>query len=261
MNVPRPVPRLIVLVVAAALPAAAAAQAEKHTQSTLESRMVVSLRVNAEDLQRRLPAPWQVQPAASGPTKDANLNVSFIERALDLDAEGKPTAHPSYRVIALGVPARNPQTNESGPMLVRLYHTSPDHVPGFYKVAELVEITRELKIAGRNLELGAASDQWSMKDERGNTVDLQVTYQRGVPSRVKLEARPRSGLDPSIWRLYRVEQANDVLKSMASGVDRTTALRFQAKLAEFASLFDGSEQVLAVTSVPWYTRQTFVPAM
>ena len=249
----------VLLLVAALAAAAPARGGEKHVQSTLDSRIVLAFKANAAEVQRWLPAPWEVAPVASGASKDANLTLTFVDRLLDQDAEGKPALIASYRVVALGIPARNPQTGESGPVLVRLYNTNPDAVPGFYKTAVRASVERETASSAVNNDAGTASERWEIKDSKGGTLLLQVRYERSPPALGKTEDRPRSGSDPALWRLYRIEQGVDVVKSVAEGIDRLRNYRFRNNLAELDKLFDGREQLISVTSIPWHTRQTFVP--
>lgn len=244
---------------AVVLLAAAPAWSQKHVQSTLDSRVVLAFKANAAEIQRWLPAPWQASPMADGPAKDANLMVTFVDRLLDQNAEGKPAAIATYRVVALAIPARNPQTGDAGPLLIRLYNSNPDAIPGFYKTAVLASVEREASWSGADNSLGLANERWEMKDGKGGTLQLQLQYQRGTPTRGKVEAKPRSGSDPATWRIYRIEQATDVVKSVPTGVDRLKSYRFRNNVAELQKLFDGSEQLVAVTAIPSYTRQTFLP--
>ena len=247
------------LLLVAALTAAAPAWGEKHVQSTLDSRLALAFKANPAEVQRWLPAPWQIAPVASGASKDANLTLTFVDRLLDQDAEGKPMPIASYRVIALGIPARNPQTGESGPVLVRLYNTNPDAVPGFYKTAVRASVERETASSAANNDSGTASERWEVRVGKSATLLLQVRYERSPPVPVKTEARPRSGADPALWRIYRIEQSVDVVKSVPEGIDRLRNYRFRNNLAELDKLFDGREQLISVTSIPWYARQTFLP--
>jgi len=57
--------------------------AETLSQSTLDSRVALAFRVKADELQRLIPAPWQVNPAAEGASKEANLTMTFVERLLN----------------------------------------------------------------------------------------------------------------------------------------------------------------------------------
>jgi hypothetical protein len=240
---------------------ASLACAQKHVQSTLDSRIVLAYKVNAAEIQRWIPAPWQVAPVASGPAKDANLTMTFVDRLLDQDAEGKPVKTPTYRVVALSVPATNPQTKDSGGLIVRLYNSSPESIPGFYKTAVLATVDREITEKGSGASTASVLERWGMKDGKGGSLELLVQYQRGIATRSKLEAKPRSGSDPATWRIYRIEQATEVLKSIHGGTDRVQAVNLRVKVPELAKLFDGSEQLVAVTSVPMYTRQTFLPEL
>ena len=90
-------------------------------------------------------------------------------------------------------------------------------------------------------------------------MELRVQDQRGTPSRVKGEAKPRSGSDPTVWRIYRFEQGVDVVKSIPAGIDRVQSYHFRVAVPELAKLFDGSEKLISITVIPWYTRQAFLP--
>ncbi len=54
--------------------------AETLVQQNVDTRVVLAFRVGQAGLQRWLPAPWQVDPVATGPSKGASLTVSFIDR-------------------------------------------------------------------------------------------------------------------------------------------------------------------------------------
>jgi hypothetical protein len=49
------------------------------------------------------------------------------------------------------------------------------------------------------------------------------------------------------------------VKSLPAGIDRVKNYRFRSTVGELQKLFDGSEQVIAVTAIPSYTRQTLLP--
>jgi hypothetical protein len=247
---------LLAATVATSFPASAQ---EKHTESLIDSRLVLSFKANAGEVQKLLPDGWQVTPGASGPSKDANIIVTFVDRLLIQTPDGKAAETPTYRVVAFAIPARNPQTGESGPVLVRILSTGP--TPGFYKTAVPATIQREITATGGGTTAGSANERWEAKDEKGGSLQLHIAYERATPVRSKAESRPRSGLDPKIWRIYRFEQTTDAVKSVADGVDRVKSYRLRSNLAEFAKVLDGSEQLVGVTSVPMYARQTFVPEL
>jgi hypothetical protein len=68
-----------------------------------------------------------------------------------------------------------------------------------------------------------------------------------------------SAAKPDFYRIYRFELASDVARSTATNVDRVSKVSLKATGAKIAPLFDGSQQLIAVTSVPWYSRQVSLP--
>ena len=44
-------------------------------------------------------------------------------------------------------------------------------------------------------------------------------------------------------------------------VDRVSSVSVKMSGQKLAPLFDGSEQLISVTSIPWYSRQVFLPAL
>ena len=234
------------------------AGAETLSQSLIDTRIALALRVGQAELQRWLPASWQVDPVATGPSKDANLMMTFIDRLLDQDAEGKPVGVPTYRVVALSIPAKHPQIGPAS-LSIRGFNSSSEGVPGFYKSAVPATIRREQTLKGPSGEPGSVAEWWEMRDSKGGTIELRVQYQRGTPSRVKGEVKPRSGVDPALWRIYRFEQGVDVVRSVPAGIDRVQSYQLRVSVPELAKLFDGSEQLVSIAAIPWYTRQTFLP--
>jgi hypothetical protein len=56
-----------------------------------------------------------------------------------------------------------------------------------------------------------------------------------VPTTSKINPNVHSAAKPDFYRIYRIEQAVE------------------------GQLFDGTEQLISVISVPWYTRQLYLP--
>jgi hypothetical protein len=56
-----------------------------------------------------------------------------------------------------------------------------------------------------------------------------------------VEAKIHSAIKPDFYRIYRIEQAVDVVRSVPA--------------RQFSQLFDGSEQLISITSLPWYSRE------
>ena len=233
--------------------------AEPLVQQNVDTRVVLAFRVGQAALQGWLPAPWQVDPVATGPSKDANLTVVFIDQLLNQDGEGKLVAGGTTRIVALAVPAKHGQTGETAPFVLRAFDANPQGVSGPYKIAVAATIRREATLQGADLEPGTGSERWEMRESGGGLIEVRVEYQRGVPSRAKPEAKPHSAVDPSFFRIYRIDQGTDVVKSIPAGIDRVRSYQFRVTVPELRTLFDGTEQLVSIAVLPWYVRQVFLP--
>src|SRR5262249_29153471 len=107
-------------------------------------------------------------------------------------------------------------------------------------------------------EPGIGSEQWQMQTDGGG-IEVQIAYQRGVPARSKSDSKVYSAVEPTFFRLYRVDQGVDVVKSVPAGIDRVQSVRFRSTVPELARLFGGSEQLVAISVVPWSSREVRLP--
>ena len=60
---------------------------------------------------------------------------------------------------------------------------------------------------------------------------------------------------------HEFEQAADVVRSASMGLDRVTKFTIKASGPKLAPLFDGTQQVVSITSVPYYSRTIYIPTM
>jgi hypothetical protein len=233
--------------------------AETLMQQNVDTRVILAFRVGQAALQEWLPAPWQVNPVATGPSKDANLTVTFNDRLLNQDGEGKPIAGGMTQMVGLSVPAKHGQTGETAPFVIRVFDANPQLIPGPYKTAVLATIQREVTLKAAGLEPGTGSEGWELRDGTGGLIELRVEYQRGVPSRAQQETKPHSPVDPSFFRIYRFDAGTDVVKSIPAGIDRVRSYQFRVTVPELRKLFDGTEQLVSIAILPWYVRKVSLP--
>jgi hypothetical protein len=75
------------------------------------------------------------------------------------------------------------------------------------------------------------------------------------------EALPYSAARPDFHRIYRFEQLVDVAMSRAMGKDLDGSIEIEVEggPADFAALFDGSEALVGVMSIPVYVREVSLP--
>jgi hypothetical protein len=66
-------------------------------------------------------------------------------------------------------------------------------------------------------------------------------------------------MEPSFFRIYRMDTATGMVKSVPAGVDRVQKYQIRLAVPELNKLFDEAEQLVAVAVIPLYVRQVFLP--
>lgn len=234
------------------LAATPALAAEKYVSSNVDVRTVLAFKVADAAVQKFLPEGWQPDVATAGPAKDVNLRVTFIDRIVNQDAEGK--ALEPVRIAHLSIPAKKKGSETGGTMLFRIYSSSAGGVPGPYGVSVHAPANMERKIRIDPAGTGTVEEAWEFKSQDGDSIQLQIQYARGASTPDKAETKFYSAAKPEFYRIYRSEQSTDVVAA-----DRVQRILFKASGPTLSPLFDGSEQLIGVTSDPWYTRRTFLP--
>jgi hypothetical protein len=95
---------------------------------------------------------------------------------------------------------------------------------------------------------------------RGRThADRTTIAARPRPTRGKGEPKFYSGRQPEFYRHYKVELVADVAGSTVTGIDRVNKFLIKATGPRFEPLFNGTEQLISITSVPSYSIAVYVP--
>ena len=243
-------------VVAAVLLAQSAVAQEKLVGSNVDVRTGLTFKVSDGVVQKMLPEGWEVNSPTAGPTKGSNVNLTLIDQIMAQDPEGK--ALNPFRGAALSIPAKKKGTETAGTMVFAGLMTPPN-VPGAYgafvPANAFVERSQRTDGDGKTV----IEENWQLKADDGSAIEVQIQYVRGVPARGKVEAKVYAAIKPDFYRIYRFEQAADVARSTSTGIDRVSKISFKVTGAKLAPLFDGSQQLISVTSVPWYSRQVSLP--
>jgi hypothetical protein len=235
----------------------AASAAEKLIGTYGEQRTVLAFKVPDTAAQKLLPEGWQASPPSTGPSKDANLNVVFVDVLTVQNPDGTPGE--TFRVAALMVPAKKKGTDAVVPMVVGGFASTPTYVPGAYGNEDLASATIDRRAHTDPTGKTNVQESWEFKGNDRDAIELQLQYDHGVATRSKAEVMPHSGVKPDFYRIYRIEQAADVVRSTATSTDRVQKYAFKATGAKLSPLFNGSEQLVSITSLPFYTRQVFLP--
>ena len=107
------------------------------------------------------------------------------------------------------------------------------------------------------MEAGVIHDFWEIRDPRGGVIDLRVQYQTAIPLRAKSEQKIYSAPNPDFFRIYRLDTATDMPKSIPARVSKVQNYSLRVTVPEMSRLFDGTEQLVAMLAQPLYLRQIF----
>lgn len=231
---------------------------EKLSANDISVRAALTFKVPDAVVQKMLPAGFEVNSPTAGPTKGFNLGITFIDYLMVQDPDGKPM--PAVTTVAMNVPSRRLSSGESvgvvvGGFIAQLVAPGPYFNFGAAKIA--VSRQSHTDADGKSI----IDEAWQAKSDDGSVLEMQLQFARGTPDRRKIDAKNYSAAKPEFYRIYKTEQAVDVARSTATGVDRVTKFSLTASGPKLAPLFNGSEQLISITSVPFYSRSIYIPAM
>src|SRR3979409_611420 len=201
---------LIALLVLATTPALAD---EKLSAVDLSVRTAMTFKVNEGVLQKLLPTGFEMNSPAAGPGKGANLAITLIDYLMVQDPEGKPL--PPRSTVAMNIPSKKTATGEAVGMVIGgfiLEAGAPG--PYFNFGAAKISVNRQSHtVDGKSI----IDETWDKKTKQGNALEVVLQFERGVPARGKVETKILSAAKPEFYRIYKFEQAADVIRSASMG--------------------------------------------
>lgn len=246
----------IIFAITVTLPLSSA-RAETLVGTNVDSRVLVGFTVDPVGVQPWLPEGWTPVPFPAGPLKGANVLMVLIDRAVQLDAEAKPTLPPNSRYAVLAGLGTQVAGDAVRLYVYRLYAT--DTVPNPYGNSVKADVTRYTSTEGP-AEVGRLhKEEWSALPEAGGELKFSLNYITGKGSWSPGEANPYSNTNIDFSRIYRFEQLLDLAMSTAIGKPLNGEFNFSSDIAELDKIFNGSEKVVAILNVPVYVRKVFLP--
>lgn len=236
--------------------AATALHAEHKTQSSAEARTVVYFKIDDSAVQKLLPAGWVATPGAGLPT-GTNLSVVLIENVFLAGPDNKPVPS-TTRYGVLVVPAKNEQTGISAPVVVGGFASPAAAAPGAYSVYVPAKIAVAKSMHVDEAGPAISEEIWDISTDMGDRLHFSVTYERGVGTRSHVEPRIYSAANPMFYRIYKVDQVTDLVRSSADS-GRMKKLEFTVSGQQMTSIFGSSPEPVAVMSIPAYYREIFLP--
>lgn len=231
--------------------------AERLVQSTTDARTVLHLKASGDAVQKLLPAGWVSAPG-SGPLEDANAVLIFVEGIAAEDADGKPVP-PLGKLAILAFPAKNEQTGDAGLMVVAGFASHPQGAPGAYGVYVFATLAMEKSSRSKGPGPTMVEEIWDVSTGAGDQLRFVMSYERGIGTRAHIEPRIYAAENPEFYRIYKADQVSEVVHSAADEAKRAEKVELSASGPLLSKVFDGDEQLVAVTSIPAYYRQVFLP--
>lgn len=260
MNITRCISgRLALMIVLATTSLSVSAQSSSsrvYSEWSAETRTSVSFRVNMAAVRELLPVGWTVAASADNP-EQTGLTVTFMDRHVVLDAQGRPVGTGSSRYTVMSVQASNAETGQRGPMIIN--GISPEGTGAYEVYQPALEARAERTLSGQDEQSSRVQEVWQMVSGSGDSISLVLTYQQAVPVRQQSTIVIRSGKNTGYTRTYKIDQTNDVLGVPGAPNSRIESMIFQVEGPLYEQLFDGSEVLTGVTSTPWYHREIYIP--
>lgn len=228
-----------------------------RTHGSTEIRLYIWLRVDPDALQRVLPDGWVAQPT-TGHLEGANLAVVLIEGVAASDASGNPLpAVEHFAVVA--VPARTERVGSAAFIVIDGMAAPATSAPGAYGLYKPARVAIERRSSSQSASSAVVEERWQFASGTGDDISVRVVYERGVGVRKHIEPRIYSGTRPNFYRIYKVEQVDDLVHTVHGDGPRAKVLEFSVAGGRLSELGANEEAIVGLVSVPSYHREIFLP--
>lgn len=234
--------------------------AQSVLEQAAEHRFQIDFHVNDAALAKMLPQGWEPVVATSGPAKDCNLRMIFIDR-MAIMADGGKTATPhAARLVYHAIPVKQTGTGNAGQMIIHGLTENAADAPGVFGVyqhATTAKMTRTHTASGGVM---TGSENWEFAAASGEHMSLQVEYVRGPARKGAADVKFFYPNDPSKYQIFKTDQAIDIMRNPTTNPpDNIKKFSYKAGGGKIAALFDGTEKVVSWDSFPWYIRTVSAP--
>ena len=244
-------------VTSAALFTATAAMGETLVQNTVENRVLLAFKVDGAALAEVMPEGWTPITLPKGPVAGSNLILSFFDRLLITDAEGKPANPASSPVLALVAYGKAEGVEGVRTFVTAIYEVPPMVDP--FGVSEEADITRDAAMR-YNADGRTRSEAWTVQPMSGGAFSFDLDYRvAGYGWSEGGTSMPYSASDPGFHQIYRYDQLAELAMNPGLGRELDGTFSYTAEIPALSGLFDGSEEVVSVVSIPVYVRQVYEP--
>jgi hypothetical protein len=221
---------------------------DKYVGSNVDVRTLLYYKVAPTALAELVPPGWELSQVASGPSAGANVQVTFADQLATANAAGAAGASVRYVLFSMLVKKAGAETAN----LMIFTGLSPSGAGPYGTNAKASEtVSRSVSYSSGKARV---AESWDFRADTGESVLLDLQFDRGTLAIERSESRVYSQVKPQFSRIYRAEQGVDVVK------EGLRHLSLRARGGKLSRIFDGSEQLVSISSLPWYSRQIYLPA-
>jgi len=232
--------------------------AEIKVGTTVESRVLLGFKVNDGAVGAMLPEGWVAVTLPQGPVSGSNLILALIDRHVILDAEGDVKNPSSGPTVAFLVYGRKDGVDGVRGFVTRVYEEPPLVDSYGNSVAADIDRVAGLRYAGNGDR--TQTEAWTIRPEGGGELRLDLDYKvGGLAWSTGNEARPFSSVNPDFFRIYRYDQLASLAMNSAMGRALDGTVSFSASDSDLGALFDGSEALVSIVTIPTYIREISLP--
>jgi hypothetical protein len=225
----------------------------------VESRLQLSFEAAAGDIEPLFGPGWISESIAEGPSRGANLNLTFRIRHLTTfigtDLEESPGERDIGALITASV--RRKATGERASYVLRSFSANKLSLPGPYRNSVSASVTRRQAYAFDESGKMQCEDEWHMSLSDGQALDLRLTYETSPISTVHSKITVYGGPDHGFHRQYALEKGAELIMSRPDRVDRTSRYELRSSVRGLERLLD-ADRCVSVAAEPWYKRYVFV---
>lgn len=203
-----------------------------------------------------MPEGWKALTVPQGPLAGTNLLLSFMDRDLVLDAEGKPAEPHQERAMAVLAYGVSPDAQGPRLFITRVFERAP--LADTYGNSVEADLMHEISVRAQGGGAPAHVERWIVRSGEG-ALDLTLSYDRGTPGWSEREVRPHSAADPDFFRIYRYEQLVDLAMSNALAKPLSGEVALTSDIGELAEALNGNHELQAILVIPTYVRTISLP--
>jgi hypothetical protein len=237
------------------------ATAQTMVEHSSEVRMQLDFVVPAPALAKFLPAGFEPNIATSGAAKDCNVRMIFIDRVDITKPDGSPATPGSNQLVYLAVPVKRAGSSEAAQMLIYGLTADAKDAPGphgVYAHANTHRMSRSTSVAAGQPTL--TEEHWEFAAASGERMEVRLKYERAAARKTSNEVKFFSSVNPSFYQIFKIDQGLDIMRNATVPVrDRVTEFSYKAGGGKIAPLFDGTEKVVSIDALHWYTRGVYLP--